>query len=116
MPRSWLGDWPLMSGAFGKPLSSWTDVVTENEDYKESRRRDELVETMGNLTVITMSLNSAMSNSPWSKKKPQLQAHSLMPINLSVQIEEIWDEGTIVQRGRDLFERAVALWPRPTSG
>lgn len=113
MPRSWLGNWPLSNGNPGKPQSNWWAPVTEDEDYYASRKRDRLVETIGNLTLLTQPLNSSALNKPWDVKKKEIQSHSLLPINLSLQQEEVWDDSAIERRGRELFERARTIWPRP---
>ena len=77
-----------------------------------TQRRHGLVQTMGNLTIITQALNSAQRNYPWTAKKPELLRNSILPINLQLQDKAVWDEDAILARGQELFARALTLWPR----
>jgi hypothetical protein len=77
-----------------------------------SRRRDSALQTFGNLTIISQPLNSSVSNSAWSEKKPALLHSSLLPINSMLSPIEKWDEDAIEARGRELLSHAMMLWPR----
>jgi hypothetical protein len=70
------------------------------------------MQTFGNLTIVVQPLNSAISNSGWAVKKPEL-LKSLLPLNQQLHSVEKWDEDAIVRRGKELFERALQLWPSP---
>jgi hypothetical protein len=67
---------------------------------------------LGNLTILTQGLNSSVSNSQWSVKKPELLKHSLLPINQQLHDATTWDETAIAQRGDALFARALKVWSR----
>ncbi len=67
------------------------------------------------LTILTQPLNSAVSNSSWENKKSGLLNASLLPINQSLSAFEIWDEAMIETRSEELFERAMTIWPGPSS-
>ena len=77
-----------------------------------TRKRNAALQTFGNLTVLTQSLNSSVSNSSWKVKKPEIMRHSLLPINQQLQDWVAWDESSIAARGDGLFEHALNLWPR----
>ncbi|MET3464573.1 HNH endonuclease family protein [Variovorax atrisoli] len=77
-----------------------------------SRRRNQVLQTFGNLTILSKPLNSAASNSPWSVKKPELLKHSLLPINQTLHDASVWDEAAIARRSDDLLVRALKVWPR----
>ena len=77
-----------------------------------TRTRNQLLQTFGNLTIVTQALNSAVSNSGWSAKKPELLKHSLLPINQMLYGVQDWNEAAIVQRADDLLARALKLWSR----
>jgi len=62
------------------------------------------------------TLNSSVSNSAWTTKKPELLKSSLLPINQQLHGVEVWDETAIVNRGRELFERARLIWSAPGQG
>jgi hypothetical protein len=52
---------------------------------------------------------------PWTEKEPELMRLSLLPINLQLHNVSAWDEGAIEIRGKELFERALSVWPAPES-
>jgi hypothetical protein len=76
-------------------------------------RRNRLVDTLGNLTLLTQPLNSAVSYGPFGAKRKALQEHSLLVMNREISQQEDWDEERIVERSRALFGLAKALWPLP---
>lgn len=62
MPQSWTTNWPLSEDVQGDPIK-----------MQEARlRRYQLVDTLGNLTLITYSLNPSLSNGAWETKRPEL--------------------------------------------
>lgn len=113
MPQNWLEHWPLRDGGRGMPTPELWTAASDDERAKATKFRHALVQTMGNLTILTQPLNSSVSNSAWSDKRPALMKASLLPINQSLGTREIWDERFIAQRGEELFAHAVKLWPGP---
>jgi Protein of unknown function DUF262/Protein of unknown function (DUF1524)/Restriction Enzyme Adenine Methylase Associated len=97
MPRSWQTNWPL-------PKS-----LTESD-------RDELVHTLGNLTLLSTKLNSKISNGAWSDKKKSIKEHDLLQLNK--QILEIgknsWTDHDIRNRTQYLISKILQIWPCPT--
>lgn len=77
-----------------------------------SRARNQVLQTLGNLTILTKPLNSALSNSAWSIKRPELLKHSLLPINQQLMDREVWDETAIAERSEDMLQRALRIWPK----
>ena len=69
---------------------------------------------MGNLTLLTQSLNSSVSNSAWANKKEAMLDASLLPITQRLRRYEAWNEESIEQRGKELLEEALKIWPGPT--
>lgn len=114
LPQSWIEHWPLPDGSRGL---SWSELISSDggdERAEATRRRNALLHTIGNLTVLAQPLNSSTSNSGWSVKKSAIQEHSLLPINLHLQQEETWDEAAIGRRGKRLLQKALDIWPRPS--
>ncbi|MDY6957169.1 MAG: DUF262 domain-containing HNH endonuclease family protein [Pseudomonadota bacterium] len=112
LPQSWAEHWPLPDGSKGLTgVELWT---AEPQDAKTvaTRRRNEVLQTFGNLTIIMQALNSAASNSAWPEKKVELLRHSLLPINQQLHNLDAWDEETISDRANVLLKRALELWPR----
>ena len=113
MPQKWRENWLLADGSKGMEWQEQTQAVKDDPKMAATRLRDSLVQTFGNLTIITQPLNSSVSNSPWKIKKPKLMEASLLPINLQLASIEDWNEDTIQTRSKSLLDKALRLWPRP---
>ena len=79
----------------------------------ECRSRHELLETFGNLTILTESVNCSISNRPCKDKRPAWLSASLLPINQQLHDADVWDEEAIERRSEELLGRAVQVWPGP---
>lgn len=98
LPQSWKQHWPLPG----------------NEDAEESAaRRDRVLHTIGNLTLVTKSLNPALSNAPWTKKRKEIRKYGALTLNREVADEDEWNEGRIEARARILFKTARKVWAYP---
>jgi len=102
MPQQWDEHWPPPA----------PESATEEESAEE--RRNRLLHTFGNLTLLTQGLNAEVSNSEYGKKQPHLTKDSLLLLNAYFQTAGTWDESAILTRGRSLFAHAKKTWPRPT--
>jgi len=99
MPRGWSREnWPLQDE---------TDEAIET--------RSLLLHTLGNLTLVTGSLNSSLSNDPWYKKKETLNRYSILLLNADLQYINEWNESAIKKRSKELFQLATKVWPFPSS-
>lgn len=97
MPRGWTEkNWPL-------PIDSEEAML----------ERSLLLHTFGNLTLVTGSLNSTLSNDPWAKKKGTLKQYSILLLNADLQNENEWNEDSIKNRSKALFKLARNIWPHP---
>lgn len=113
LPQDWITNWKLPTGQTGM---TWDELLASpaNDPRAEAtRKRLASIHTMGNLTILSQGLNSSISNACWSDKKPELLKASLLPINLHLAQFDSWDEDTIANRGKDMFIRAVKIWPSP---
>ena len=110
MPQSWLQHWPLENGDQGMTLAELNDAVEGNMRADATRRRDKVVQTMGNLTILSQALNASESNLGWTEKRPALQKHSLLPINQNIASQAKWDESSIRARGLELYDHAQRIW------
>lgn len=113
MPQSWQSHW---GGDLG-------------DDPLAAAKRDRVVQTLGNLTLVTAKLNPSLTNLPWQDadtvpiepgaegKRSQLDQHSLLLLNRELvrAHPDRWAEDDIVRRGQALVATIVAIWPRPTS-
>ena len=112
MPQDWITFWLLQDGTKGLDLLEQLDVSEEDPRAIACRQRNATIQTIGNMTILSSELNSAQSNSPWNQKRTEMAKHSLLPINQRLSEIEVWDENAILNRGKDLFERALKIWER----
>jgi uncharacterized protein with ParB-like and HNH nuclease domain len=111
LPQSWVDHWPLPDGSKGL---TWSERLTSKPGDPRAiatDRRNAILQTLGNLTILTQPLNSVLSNRAWKDKKCLIKA-SLLPINQQLHPLEIWDEAAIEKRSKELFERAIKIWPK----
>ncbi|MEX0300116.1 MAG: HNH endonuclease family protein [Kordiimonas sp.] len=116
MPVFWEEYWPLPNGEKGISVEDRDSFTPENSRLIASLHRDEIVNTLGNLTIISTSLNSAQKHYAWKRKKEEIKDHCLLPINQSLFQKEIWDEEAIEERANEHLERAVKVWSKPKTG
>lgn len=100
MPQAWLKHWPLPGG------------LLEGD-------RDARIHRLGNLTLLTRKLNSAVSNGPWNGntgKAAHLQEKDVLLLNsrlLRQYATTQWDEAGIDERTSEAIETILAIWPVP---
>lgn len=102
MPQDWRKNWPL------RPQD-------RENDLEAAERRDRLIHTIGNLTLVNRRLNPALSNAPWEAKRTEIAKHSVLYLNKGLldQAPESWDEDAIEARGKSLADLFITIWPGP---
>jgi hypothetical protein len=109
MPQGWREYWLLPDGQASSQRAEMNgDMMTVEE------RRDNILHTFGNLTLLTEKLNRSISNAAYVEKRPAISRQSALRLNTYFQDQATWDEERITERGYRLFEIALRLWPRPT--
>lgn len=105
IPQTWTETWPLPDGG------------NEEERIEAEKRRKSHIHRLGNLTLVTGSLNPAIGNDPWAQKRPEIEKYSKLRLNrlLLDQYPTTFDEDSIDQRGAELVERLIEEWPGPDS-
>ncbi|MEO7719892.1 MAG: DUF262 domain-containing protein [Capsulimonas sp.] len=96
MPQKWEANWPL----------------DDPEDTDAKQRRSDLNNRMGNLTILTQGLNSAVSNGSWADKRKHLNQHTVLLMNSELASRETWTEADIEVRSGDLAQKFCQIWPR----
>jgi hypothetical protein len=114
MPQKWRTNWP--DGISDDPVASGV--------------RDGLVQTIGNLTLLTGSLNASLSNRPWldsdaakvapsgqeagKGKRSLIDKYSLLVLNKEIVQEHVhaWTQEDIAARGLAIANDIAAIWPR----
>ncbi len=84
----------------------------------KSPARNLLKNTIGNLTLLTHSLNPAISNNSWEIKRPEIVKYSKSNLNRYFQIEAEdsvgeWNEESILERTALLADLFVEVWQAP---
>ena len=97
MPKQWRNNW------------NGDNLVND-----QAKQRDNLILTLGNLTLITKQLNSSIRDSGWvAKKNGNVRNHGLMEYAQGIEIfskymqRENWDEDSVTERGQELFRYSV---------
>ena len=97
MPRKWTSHWRKTAG------------------FVDDAERENLVHTLGNLTLLTKKMNSTVSNGPWNTKRAHLRKHEplLLTRDLLDQAGDAWTADTIRARTRKIVEAILTVWPVP---
>ncbi len=103
MPQSWEANWPLPE-----------DIGR----LEGTNKRNHLVHTIGNLTLVSRRLNPSLSNAPWEDKRKTLGEHSVLFLNKTLLDESqnsAWDEQFIQFRSKRMAALVADVWPGPNS-
>lgn len=99
MPKKWEKHWPRLASE------------------AEIKRRNNMLLTLGNLAIITGSLNSSIRNADWGTKRNgrnsnrglSYYASGIETLYDALQTS-VWDEDAIIERADKLAALAVAKW------
>lgn len=104
IPQTWQESWKLTDPDSG------SEIGTNDPRYWE---RDAAVHRLGNLTIVTDSLNRSLSNLPFAQKKVKLVEHSNLSLNRRIAENEDWNEEKVRERGETLAALCIKMWPSP---
>lgn len=97
LPQRWQDSWPV----------DGLDAEIERVAH---------VHCLGNLTLLTTSLNSKVSNSGWALKRSALDRHNTLLLN-SRLLDQLgdgeWEERAIDSRTNHLLDVLLRIWPVP---
>ncbi|WP_231915966.1 GmrSD restriction endonuclease domain-containing protein [Microbacterium karelineae] len=91
---------------------SWFAELSDDEQAM----RDHRIQQLGNLTIVTQSLNTRVSNGPWEQKRDHfLRSDDVLITKDAIDLagETGWDEGAIERRTAQLVDQILAVWPVP---
>lgn len=96
MPQKWQDHWPLPA-----------DISSDAREIS--------LHGIGNLTLLSGTLNPALSNAPWESetglaKRSGLAEHSKLELNLKLKVYPVWNEPAIKTRALELFLVAKKVW------
>lgn len=103
---------PQQGNTYLYPYGNNLDI-NEGETFESIRSR--FVDTIGNLTLLTQSLNSSVSNGPFPNKAQEIAYHSDLELNRIFRdnIPATWNEDNIIERAEFMFKLAKQIWPHP---
>ncbi len=81
------------------------------EAFERAKQRDSLLNSIGNLTILTGKLNSSLSNNPYEKKRESLFSNSTLILNKDIAQNQSWDLKEIEERKEQLCKIFFELWP-----
>lgn len=115
LPQTWYEHWPLNGESISEDdfKISVHAVMTEddkNGKYHKIENRNRILHTIGNLTILTSSLNPSVSNSSFDIKKQEIALQSTVLLNTYFQEKTNWDEEEIKKRSKYLYEKMKKIW------
>lgn len=116
LPRSWYKHWPLRSGRSVDPSEASAvrikNIVGSELDEHEFEidKRESLVNTLGNLTLLDMSVNRQAQNREYAVKKDLLLRNTNLRLNIDLLGFDEWGDREIIQRGETLAYLALVIW------
>jgi len=102
LPQAWGSGWPLPDG------SALTHVTLD----ARAQQRNQRLNTLGNLTLVTGRLNSSLGNADFDAKKEKIRSHTLLALNQWILARERWGDVEIEERAQYLADLAIQVWPR----
>lgn len=100
LPQSWTDEWPFEDGSNIPPSSEDTKAI--------SRRRT--IHTLGNLTLLSGSLNISAGRVSFLKKREKFTNHTSLFLNKWFNNKSKWAEAEILERGEHLAELSLKVW------
>jgi hypothetical protein len=97
LPQKWRESWPV-------------------DSPEEEQERQDRVHRLGNLTLLTGSLNSKISNGAWSVKRSALLQHNTIKLTgrlLEQVADSDWSERAVDHRTGLLVEDILGIWSVP---
>ena len=100
LPQTWTDEWPF-EGGIEREYDSYDPKVLE---------RNTLKHTLGNLTLLTGSLNISSGNSSFIEKRAKFEEHSGLFLNKWFLRFDKWTEKEIRERGEELARMSRDIW------
>lgn len=116
LPQNWREHWPIIAGVQPTNEDHYKAVFHVLEDdtiVGQIVRRNRLKHTLGNLTLVTQSFNSGVSNLSFLIKRQEFQEQSILMLTKDVVKNDIWSESEIEARGKALYALAQQVWQHP---
>jgi len=119
MPRSWFAHWPLADGtSVTSHEASEVELLSLTGEQPNPRQklisdRQATIATLGNLTLLNLSVNREAKNYAFANKRDLLISNTSLRLNVPLISLQSWDEAAIAKRGEALADAALKIWPGP---
>jgi uncharacterized protein with ParB-like and HNH nuclease domain len=115
LPQTWYKYWPLNDEYITEEdfyKSDYAVMTEEDKDgkYHTIQNRNKILHTIGNLTILTSSLNPSVGNASFEDKKKEFAHHSTVLLNTYFQNKLDWNESEILTRSKFLYEHVKIIW------
>lgn len=101
LPRTWTEEWPFDGDEYAAPDS----------DLPQAILRKSVLNSLGNLTLVTPGLNISAGNQSFAAKQTKFADHTGLFLNKWFGNQQKWSEAEINERGEHLAALAVSIWP-----
>lgn len=122
MPRSWYAHWSLPDHSIVTPAEATDAFLAIREGAKPTARQEQIlarqsaIRTLGNLTLLNLSVNREAQNKAFEIKRDLLIRNTNLSLNVELLAEDNgWTIERIAARGEALGDTAVNLYPGPAS-
>ena len=88
-----------------KDTKYWLRCINEGSTYEE------VVNRIGNLTLVDSKDNSSMKNTDFKNKKDILNKSNHIKMNVNILNKEVWNEEEINKRSAKLANEFIKIFP-----
>ncbi|NTV14184.1 MAG: DUF262 domain-containing protein [Desulfobulbaceae bacterium] len=117
LPKSWYTYWPLPDGTIVNSSEPYNVMLRHemgvqlNEKENAILARENIIPTLGNLTLLNLSVNREAQHKSFQIKKDLLLANTHLRLNIPLLGMGQWDEASILKRGELMADIALKVWP-----
>ncbi|GAA0719208.1 DUF262 domain-containing HNH endonuclease family protein [Dokdonella soli] len=119
MPRSWYTHWPLADGTAVTSAEASHALLAERNGLpttaaqEQIRERELSIPTLGNLTLLNLSVNREAQHREFQVKRDLLIRNTNLSLNVQLLDRPAWDIKEIAAQGDRLADAAARLYPGP---
>lgn len=119
MPKAWYTHWPLGDGtAVTRAEASHAQLaelggLPMTTVQQQTRAREAAIPTLGNLTLLNLSVNREAMHREFKVKRDLLIRNTNLSLNVQLLDHGAWTADDIAARGRRLADVAARLYPGP---
>jgi hypothetical protein len=114
LPQSWAANWLLEGRTIPDLMAKYPHTADGEFTLLADaiRRRNQALQTIGNLTLLNQYLNPAASNGSFDLKLVEYR-NSVLRLNRYFSDFGAWDEAAIANRSKAIGQAICSIWPRP---